>query len=239
MESEHYLLNYLDSPTSQHAQTHRIFLDGYGVLDVRIVIFKISSFKLQNARLLLIFTKYSIITAILKYKRLKIGLFDFIKSSYPFKVNVKERTLVDGEVSLLKETEDRVIPPLAEKAKTNPFATLPQKKKNPSNGWKTRVTLQRLVTLGTLQENIGYGSAVAVVDAFVSESATPSPNHEYKDESDFVQDGDAETRLASQRFVVLSSDSPIEPLNTRHLLHQNLFPTHLLRELRPCSMLPP
>ncbi|GKB44718.1 hypothetical protein Tco_0889660 [Tanacetum coccineum] len=34
------------------------------------LIFKISLFKLQNARLLLIFTKYSIMTAILKYKRL-------------------------------------------------------------------------------------------------------------------------------------------------------------------------
>nr|GEV31026.1 hypothetical protein [Tanacetum cinerariifolium] len=39
------------------ARIRRIFLDGYGVLVVRIVIFKISSFKLQNARLLLIFTK--------------------------------------------------------------------------------------------------------------------------------------------------------------------------------------
>ncbi|GJV93667.1 hypothetical protein Tco_1541480 [Tanacetum coccineum] len=44
--------------------------DGYGVLVFRIVIFKISSFKLQNARLLLCFTNYSIITAILNYKRL-------------------------------------------------------------------------------------------------------------------------------------------------------------------------
>ncbi|GJY37579.1 hypothetical protein Tco_0423943 [Tanacetum coccineum] len=45
------------------AQIRRIFLDGYGVLVFRIVIFKISSFKLQNARLLLTFTNYSIITA--------------------------------------------------------------------------------------------------------------------------------------------------------------------------------
>ncbi|GJV91816.1 integrase, catalytic region, zinc finger, CCHC-type containing protein [Tanacetum coccineum] len=39
------------------ARIRRIFLDGYGVLVFRIVIFKISSFKLQNAHLLLIFTK--------------------------------------------------------------------------------------------------------------------------------------------------------------------------------------
>ncbi|GJR90729.1 hypothetical protein Tco_0214740 [Tanacetum coccineum] len=35
------------------ARIRRIFLDGYDVLVFRIVIFKISSFKLQNARLLL------------------------------------------------------------------------------------------------------------------------------------------------------------------------------------------
>ncbi|GJV61484.1 hypothetical protein Tco_1467584 [Tanacetum coccineum] len=34
------------------AQIRHIFLDGYDVLDVRIVIFKISLFKLQNACLL-------------------------------------------------------------------------------------------------------------------------------------------------------------------------------------------
>ncbi|GKE55638.1 hypothetical protein Tco_1494823, partial [Tanacetum coccineum] len=56
------------------ARIRRIFLDGYGVLVFRIVIFKISSFKLQNARLLLTFTNYSIIIANLKYKRL--GLMD-------------------------------------------------------------------------------------------------------------------------------------------------------------------
>ncbi|GJT97303.1 hypothetical protein Tco_1092821 [Tanacetum coccineum] len=41
------------------ARIRRIFLDGYGVLVVRIVIFKISSFKLHNARLLLISIKKS------------------------------------------------------------------------------------------------------------------------------------------------------------------------------------
>ncbi|GJX67511.1 hypothetical protein Tco_0303238 [Tanacetum coccineum] len=64
------IANQIRPPGFPPARIRRIFLDEYGVLVVRIVIFKISSFKLQNARLLLIFTKYSIITAILKYKRL-------------------------------------------------------------------------------------------------------------------------------------------------------------------------
>ncbi|GJR76888.1 hypothetical protein Tco_0089253 [Tanacetum coccineum] len=57
-------------PEFLRAQIRRIFLDGYGVLVVRTLIFKISSFKLKNARLLLIFTEYSVIPAILKYERL-------------------------------------------------------------------------------------------------------------------------------------------------------------------------
>ncbi|GKC17781.1 hypothetical protein Tco_1014563 [Tanacetum coccineum] len=63
------------------ARIRRIFLDGYGVLVFRIVIFKISSFKLQNARLLLSFTNYSIITAILKYKRLMMQADELYKFS--------------------------------------------------------------------------------------------------------------------------------------------------------------
>ncbi|GJV81992.1 hypothetical protein Tco_1517862 [Tanacetum coccineum] len=71
-------------------------------------------------------------------------LFDFIKSSDPFKMKVRERTLANGE-----------------------------------------------------------------------ESMTPSPDHEYRDESDSVQQGGTGTRPANQRFVVISSESPsIEPLNT-------------------------
>ncbi|GJZ70628.1 hypothetical protein Tco_0634479, partial [Tanacetum coccineum] len=49
---------HMPYPRFTKARIRRIFLDGYGILVVRIVIFKISSFKLQNARLLLIFTKY-------------------------------------------------------------------------------------------------------------------------------------------------------------------------------------
>ncbi|GJV59962.1 retrovirus-related pol polyprotein from transposon TNT 1-94 [Tanacetum coccineum] len=61
---------YLNMIVARHGIPVSVICDGYGVLVVRIVIFKISSFKPQNVRLLLIFTKYSIVTAILKYKRL-------------------------------------------------------------------------------------------------------------------------------------------------------------------------
>nr|GEV06840.1 reverse transcriptase domain-containing protein [Tanacetum cinerariifolium] len=52
-------------------QIRRIFLDGYDVLVVGTVFFKMSSFKLQSVRLLLIFTKYSIIT---KQQRARVSI---------------------------------------------------------------------------------------------------------------------------------------------------------------------
>nr|GEU44238.1 transposase (putative), gypsy type [Tanacetum cinerariifolium] len=39
------------------------------------------------------------------------GLLDFVKSANPFKVKVRERTLVEGEVPLLIETADMVVVP--------------------------------------------------------------------------------------------------------------------------------
>ncbi|GJV14849.1 hypothetical protein Tco_1360172 [Tanacetum coccineum] len=39
----------------------------------------------------------------------QMGLLDFVKSADPFKVKIGERTLVDNEVPLLEETEDRKV----------------------------------------------------------------------------------------------------------------------------------
>ncbi|GKB97578.1 hypothetical protein Tco_0983715, partial [Tanacetum coccineum] len=108
----------------------------------------------------------------------EMGLFDFIKSSDSFKVKVGETTLADGE-GKKRVAFDSSQPPV-KKSKTAPSAGPPlQKKKNPSTGGKTPAALQKLVSLGTLPEKIESGSASAAMDAFVSESVTPSPDHEY------------------------------------------------------------
>ncbi|GJZ00241.1 hypothetical protein Tco_0517670, partial [Tanacetum coccineum] len=44
----------------------------------------------------------------------EMGLLDFVKSSNPFKVKTGERTLAENKVSLLRETEERVISPSRE-----------------------------------------------------------------------------------------------------------------------------
>ncbi|GJR72998.1 hypothetical protein Tco_0085363 [Tanacetum coccineum] len=53
-------------------QICRIFLDGYDVLGVRTVIFKYLRLSSRMGAFLLLFTKYSIITAVLIYKRLSL-----------------------------------------------------------------------------------------------------------------------------------------------------------------------
>ncbi|GKC17209.1 hypothetical protein Tco_1013991, partial [Tanacetum coccineum] len=45
----------------------------------------------------------------------EMGLLDFVKSADPFKEKIRERTLAEGEISLSKETEDRVISPSYER----------------------------------------------------------------------------------------------------------------------------
>ncbi|GJT59691.1 phospholipase-like protein [Tanacetum coccineum] len=50
------------------AQIRHILLDGYSVLDVKAVIFKCLCLSSRMRAFLLIFTKYFIITAVLKYK---------------------------------------------------------------------------------------------------------------------------------------------------------------------------
>ncbi|GJW80251.1 hypothetical protein Tco_0144226 [Tanacetum coccineum] len=79
-----------------HARIRRIFLDGYGVLVVRIVIFKISSFKLQNARLLLIFTKYSNSTCLGLRKKYRLNF----KNDMPPRVTMTK--VINGEFEKLE-----------------------------------------------------------------------------------------------------------------------------------------
>nr|GEV71625.1 putative reverse transcriptase domain-containing protein [Tanacetum cinerariifolium] len=109
------------------------------------------------------------------------GLFDFINTFDPFKVKFEEWTLAEVEVSLLKETEKRVIPPFDEIITIVDHAIADELK---DTAIDTGKTLKKLVTLGTLKEKIGYGSASDAMTAFISEYITPSPTQEYQDESD-------------------------------------------------------
>ncbi|GJW82851.1 hypothetical protein Tco_0155996 [Tanacetum coccineum] len=97
----------------------------------------------------------------------EMGLFDFIKSS----IRSRDAATGKGKKRVAFDSSQQPV----KKSKTAPSMGPPlQKKKNPSTGGKTPAALQKLVSLGTLPEKIGSGSASAAMDAFVSESVTPS-----------------------------------------------------------------
>nr|GEX70997.1 hypothetical protein [Tanacetum cinerariifolium] len=126
----------------------------------------------------------------------EMGQFNFIKSFDPFKVKVRERTLAEGELPLIKETEDKGKKRFAFESSQPPVKKVrkdvassvapPQEKKNPSVSGKTPATLRNLVNLGTLVGNVEIVSSTAAMDACDSESVTPSPTAEYEDELDSV-----------------------------------------------------
>ncbi|GJT11071.1 hypothetical protein Tco_0858113 [Tanacetum coccineum] len=121
------------------------------------------------------------------------GLSDFIKSSDPFKVKVKERTLSQGEPPFLKETKDRVIPPSSETL-SMVVHTIMDELKNAAGKKKKRVafndglpSVKKVMGsssyIPSLKKPTTAGSAIAAMDEFVPSSVTPSPDHEYQNES--------------------------------------------------------
>nr|GEV54754.1 hypothetical protein [Tanacetum cinerariifolium] len=138
------------------------------------------------------------------------GFRKYLKSSDSFKVKTGERTLVKGEILILKETEDQVIPPSCEiillmdrniHDEIEDAAKYKGKKKrvafkgsllHANKGGGTLTNLKKLVDQSVLRENFEIGSSTVVIDAFVSSSVTPSP----APEGDGVSDSDHEILLS-------------------------------------------
>ncbi|GKF54006.1 hypothetical protein Tco_0160916, partial [Tanacetum coccineum] len=121
--------------------------------------------------------------------RVEIGLLDFVNSADPFKVKIGERTLAENEVSLITETEDRVISPSL------------------TTG-KSPTALRRLIKQSGQADTSSRSAALATEDA-TSSSVTPIPERAF--EGDNVR-----TCPPSSHFVVLSSsfadtDIPTSP----------------------------
>ncbi|GJZ07052.1 hypothetical protein Tco_0540845 [Tanacetum coccineum] len=162
----------------------------------------------------------------------EMGLLDFVKSLDPFKVKTDEQTLAESEVPLLEETEDMVISPSAQhislvdhtiedelkanmgkRKKKVAFAveSLPAKrartegvvisKSRSATAGKSPTAMQRLIKQNS-QVGIDSGSAA---EEFVSSSVTPTPEHDYEDES--THSDNVRTCPPSSRFVILSSSS--------------------------------
>ncbi|GJR37193.1 hypothetical protein Tco_1212877 [Tanacetum coccineum] len=145
--------------------------------------------------------------------RVEMGLLDFVKFAYPYKVKVGERTLAENEVPLQTETEGRVISSSVETISLVDLTIHDEIQVNTSKRRK-RVTFvsesppvkkarakgvvileSRPATAGKSptvllrlikqsgQTDIGSGSATAAMEDFVSSSVTPTPLQDYEDES--------------------------------------------------------
>ncbi|GJT49623.1 hypothetical protein Tco_0975780 [Tanacetum coccineum] len=174
---------------------------------------------------------------LLNHDKSDMGLLDFVKSVDPFKVKTGERTLAEGEVPLLKKTADMVVAPSSQTVRlvshtiVNELEDHDSKKKR-KVGFNTGLTPVKKVKTGGIvisepvsntagkslaviqkltdqsgHHNIGFGSAAPHTDEFVSYYVTPTPGHECQDDSDAIQGGNARTRRALERYVVLTSSS--------------------------------
>ncbi|GJZ63970.1 hypothetical protein Tco_0620391 [Tanacetum coccineum] len=165
------------------------------------------------------------------------GLLDFVKSSDPFKVKVRERTLAEGEVPLLTETVDMVVASSAQtvrlvshtivdelkertgkkKRKVSFSAGLSPVKKFRSGGIiisepnpttaSKTPAAMKRLITQSGQHDIGYESVVPYTEEFVSSSVTLTPERDCQDEYVSAHDENVRTRPASYSFIVLTSSS--------------------------------
>ncbi|GJZ98915.1 hypothetical protein Tco_0671466 [Tanacetum coccineum] len=139
----------------------------------------------------------------------EMGLLDFVNYADTFKVKIGERTLAANEVSLITETEDRVISPSPQTISLVDHTIQDELNVNVGKR-KKRVTfvsgsppVKMAQNEGSGQADIGYGSVAPATEDATSSSVTPTP--ERASEGDFCDN--VRTRPPSVRFVVLSSSS--------------------------------
>ncbi|GKA76183.1 hypothetical protein Tco_0782561 [Tanacetum coccineum] len=156
------------------------------------------------------FTDIDVRPTLLRDNDEEMGLLDFVKSADPFKVKVEEQTLAENEVPLITETEDRVISPSAQIV--NLVDHNIQDELNVNSGKrKKRVAfvsgsppVKKAQTGGIGEQAVaGSRSAAAGTEDITSSSITPTPEHVLDD----ALHDNVRTRLATGRFIVLSSSS--------------------------------
>ncbi|GJR43104.1 hypothetical protein Tco_1311207 [Tanacetum coccineum] len=155
------------------------------------------------------------------------GLLDFVKSVDPFRVKTGERTLADGEVPLLTKTADMVVAPsdqvvrlvshtIADEIKEHSgknkrkvgFSNVtPPVKKARAGGvrinepvattvGKSPAVIQKLITQSD-QAQVDSEAAASRAEEFVSSSVTPTPEHDYEDESISTHDDNVAPPVSS------------------------------------------
>nr|GEU84920.1 putative transposase (putative), gypsy type [Tanacetum cinerariifolium] len=128
------------------------------------------------------------------------GLLDFVKSAYPFKVKTRERTLADGEVHLMTETANMVVAPLYQTVHLVSHTIADEIKEHAANRKRKSLAALRKLELHSRQADVGVGSVPHPTKEFVSSSVTPTLDHKDYEDSGSPPDGSVRTRRAL-RFV--------------------------------------
>ncbi|GJV23584.1 hypothetical protein Tco_1376279 [Tanacetum coccineum] len=143
---------------------------------------------------------------------LDMGLLDFVKSTDPFKVKTRERTLADGEVPLLIETTDMVVAP-SDQTVCLVSHTIADEIKEHAGKKKRKVGFSA-DELPVKKVRSGAGSVPHPIEEFVSSSVTPTSEPEGYEDAGLPHDGNSRTRRASERYVILTSSSKHEDADT-------------------------
>nr|GEU43092.1 hypothetical protein [Tanacetum cinerariifolium] len=172
------------------------------------------------------------------------GLLDFVKSADPFKVQTRERTLVDGGVPLLSETVDMVVAPsdqtvcLISHTITDEIKEHAGKKKRKVSFSADELFVKKVRSSGVVilepnlttasksptalrrlvlqsgQLDVGVGSVPLPTEEFVSFFVTSTSEPEGYEDVGSPHDGDAQMCRVSKRYVVLTSTSKHEDADT-------------------------
>ncbi|GJT25002.1 hypothetical protein Tco_0894939 [Tanacetum coccineum] len=135
----------------------------------------------------------------------EMGLLDFVKSYDPFKAKVRERTLIEEDVMLSKETEDMVISPSHDAIHIVDH-TLVDELKSVVGKKKRRVVFN---------DGLPHVKKAKGSSSVASPERNPTTAGKTSDESGSMQDKNVRFRPVSNRFVIISSSSPsVELLNT-------------------------
>nr|GEX15732.1 hypothetical protein [Tanacetum cinerariifolium] len=128
----------------------------------------------------------------------EMGLLDFVKFADPFKVKVGERTLVDNEVPLNTETEDRVISPSAQTISLVDHTI--QDELNVNSG-KRRKSLTFIFS----KAKSGHGKLQIYAKDTEFESWESQENLRGKSDSGFLQNSSGKCNIASRQSIVLEN----------------------------------
>ncbi|GKC70062.1 hypothetical protein Tco_1115945 [Tanacetum coccineum] len=185
----------------------------------------------------------------------EMGLFEFINTFDSFKVKIGERTLAEGEVFLLKETEDQLIPPSDEIITVVDHNITDELKDAATGNGKKRVAFdgaeplvkksktapfaapsEKKKTASTTGKTLAALKKIVTLDTIQDTSGSdpattfvPSPTPEYLDESDSVQIGGFRM-FPKQTKAVTVTTSPVHEAGTSSVALDDTSPVNDIYE---------